>query len=153
LALPQYFQLTSSIEQKKMMWRRVAIGSMACALANCEGDQISQPDVMGEFHADVPSGRATLVIKPDYTWEYHIDGSRDFIRSGKWEPEPSLTASSIYTVTFIRFEFGFRLFEPVGPLSEHDLQKPGFWPAQFSKDYTGKARACIRDGEICFKHS
>jgi hypothetical protein len=119
---------------------------MAIALASCEGDQISQTDVMGEYHADIPPGLATLVIRPDYTWEYHIDGPADFVHSGKWDPEPSLTTSSAYTITFLRFEFGF-------PLSEFDPQRPAIWPAEFSKDYTGKVRACIRQGRICFKHS
>jgi hypothetical protein len=127
---------------KRMAWRRISIVGIACALANCEGDRVSQTDVMGEFHANVPSGQATLVIKPDYSWKYHIDGQRDFIRSGKWEPEPSLTTSSVYTITFIRFEFGFPGYE-----------FEAFWAAQFSRDYTGKVRACIMDDRICFRHS
>jgi hypothetical protein len=131
---------------KKMTWRQLAIASIACALVNCQSSQISQADVIGEYHATVPSGLATLVIMSDYTWKYHIDGPRDFVRSGKWVPEPSDTTSSVYVITFERFEFGFPVFRA-------DPQKPSFWPAQFSKDYTGRARACIRDGEICFKHS
>jgi hypothetical protein len=131
---------------EKMTWRRVAIIGIACALANCDGSQIGQADVMGEYHANIPPGSATLVIKPDYTWEYHIDGSRQFTRSGKWELESSDTTSSIYAITFERFEFGF-------PVSRADPQKPSLWPAQFYKDYTGKVRACIMDGKICFRHS
>jgi hypothetical protein len=127
------------------MWRLIAIACMASVLASCEGSQIDQTDVMGEYHADVPAGTAKLVIKPDCTWEYRIEGSPEFVRSGKWEPEPGMSTPSTRVITLDRFEFGF-------PLSDMDPQKPSFWPAQFSKDSTGKARACILDGEICFKH-
>lgn len=138
--------------RQKTWGRHVAIAGVACALANCTDPPISQADVMGEYHADLPPGMATLVIRSEYTWEYRISGSRDFVRSGKWQPEPSMTTPSIYALSFERFEFGFPLsnFDP--PSIKVDWQKPSFWPAQFSY-YAGKARVCVRDGQFCFKHS
>jgi hypothetical protein len=138
---------------KKMMWRGIAIAGMAFILVNCGSSQISQADIIGEYRADVPPGLATLIIKQDYTWEYHIDGPQYFARSGKWVTESDLTTSSTYTVTLERFESGFPLFDYVPPSIKFDQQKPGFLVAQFEKDYTGKVSTCIRIRKYCFKHS
>jgi hypothetical protein len=119
---------------------------MVYASANCACSLIgiSQTDAMGEYRADVPSGLAILTVKPDFTWEYRIDGS-NFARSGKWSPEPNDTTRSVYAITFVPFEFGF-------PTSPFDPQKPSIWPAQFFRDYRGKIQACIMIVDICFKH-
>jgi len=105
---------------------------------------ITIDDVAGTYQADVPAGRAVLIIEPGGTWRYSVSGKTQLLKSGKWVAEPAKTTRGAVAITLEGFEFGF-------PLNQFDPQRPGFWLAEFSYTPRGKLSTCIVDGTICFE--
>jgi hypothetical protein len=108
---------------------------LAASLLSCEGPTVTLADAVGTYRADVPSGRATLVINGDGSWEYHIEGPSPFRKNGKWMLEFKESTPSMMVITFVGFDYGFRLTDLLmGSLGHYNMY--------FEKSNSGRVRTC-----------
>src|SRR5262249_15051231 len=113
---------------------------------------IGVTDIVGTYHAEVPAGRATLVLNADRTWNYRVEGKIHLSRAGKWTHEAKESTRSTIAIICDEFDFGF-------PLEKSDRRQPGYKFFYFEKAYSGKFQTCIQNlgrqwgpkGRLCFE--
>jgi hypothetical protein len=111
---------------------------LAAPVVGCEAPPVVVTDVAGKYRADVPSGRVTLAINGDGTWEYLIDGPSRFRRTGKWTLEDKQSTRSVVAISLENFDFGF-------PLRGSKLLGPHYQYFYFEKTYAGKMKTCLEN--------